>query len=137
MRSSSPGNAAVYPHLKNYSGFRQPVKQTFINYSKRMATPMLASLSMFLRSTLTTFPLLIRANRPFSSANAIVRGKLISTMWPVRTGVVIGRETKTPVLLILVLRPLKNLFASGSQILTGQERVVRISVRCSIKVSIV
>jgi len=56
---------------------------------------------------------------------------------PARIGVVIGIVTNTPVLLILVLRPLKNLFAAGSQILTGQERSIRASLRCSIKVSIV
>ncbi len=39
---------------------------------------------------------------------------------PARKGVVAGMRTSTPLLLILELLPLKNLFASGSQTLTGQ-----------------
>ncbi len=101
-----------------------------------MATPMLASLRILLRSTRTTFPLFIRANDPFSLANAVLRGKLTSTMFPGLTGVDIGRETSTPVLLIFVLRPLKNLFASGSQTLTGHESSVLTCCRCSATVSI-
>jgi len=52
-------------------------------------------------------------------------------------GAVTGRVIKTPVLLILQLRPLKNLLASGIQTLTGQETTFRLSLRCSTKVSIV
>ena len=105
-------------------------------YTNWIATPILASLNISLCSTLTTLPPLIRANWPFCFANASVRGKLISTKWPERIGVVIGNLMKTPVLLMFALRPLKNLFASGSQTLTGQDSVVRLSLRCSIKVSI-
>jgi hypothetical protein len=49
--------------------------------------------------------------------------------------VVIGKLIKTPVLLMFELFPLKNLFASGSHILIGQERFVLISLRCSTNVS--
>lgn len=112
-------------------------KKRFIHYSNAIATPILASLSTFLRSTLITLPLLIRANCPFSFAKVTVRGKLISTVWPDRTGVVIGTIIKTPVLLTLELWPLKNRFASGSQILTGQESCVRAFLRCSTTVSII
>ena len=81
------------------------VKQSPVIYSNRTATPMLLSLSIFLRSTLTTLPFLIRAKPPFSSAKAGVRGMLISTVWPARMGIVIGTLRKTPVLLMLELRP--------------------------------
>lgn len=97
---------------------------------------MLASLRMLLRSMRTTFPLFIRAKLPFSLASAVLRGKLTSTMFPGLTGVAIGRETRTPVLLIFALRPLKNLFASGSQTLTGHESSVLTCCRCSATVSI-
>jgi hypothetical protein len=101
-----------------------------------MATPMLASFRILLRSTRTTFPLFMRANDPFSLANSELRGKLISTMFPGLTGVAIGRDTRTPVLLIFAERPLKNLFASGSQTLTGHESSVLVCCRCSATVSI-
>lgn len=107
-----------------------------ITYSNAIPKPMHASLSMFLRSTLTTRPFLIRANCPFSSAKSAVRGKFNSTTLPAWTGVVIGTVMKTPTLLMLELRPLKNLFASGTQTLTGQHRLARIHFRCSVKTSI-
>jgi hypothetical protein len=56
---------------------------------------------------------------------------------PARTGVVIGIVTKTPVRLMFALLPLKNLFASGSQMLTGQHKFVLCCLRCSITVPIV
>jgi hypothetical protein len=56
-------------------------------------------------------------------------------MCPGRTGVVIGIDSSTPPFATLTVLPLKNLFASGSQMLTGQERVVRIALRFSTKVS--
>ena len=112
------------------------VKERLVIYSKVMATPILAFLSISLRSTLTTLPLLIRAYCPFSCANVVVRGKFISTILPGRTGVVIGTVTKTPVLLTFELRPLKNLLASGIQRLTGHESFVLGFLRCSTNVSI-
>jgi hypothetical protein len=105
-------------------------------YTNSIATPIFASLSRFSRSILTTFPLLIRAKEPFTLASVSVRGKLTSTTCPILIGVVIGTITNVPVLLIFELLPLKNLFASGSQTLTGHESSVRLSLRCSIKVSI-
>jgi len=47
-----------------------------------------------------------------------------------------GTERKTPVRLIFTHEPLKNLFASGSQRLTGQARLVLVWLRCSVIVSI-
>jgi len=102
-----------------------------------MPTPISAFSSKVVRSTLTILPVLIRANRPFSFARASVRGKLTSTSRPVRTGAVTGSTMKTPVLLILQLRPLTNLLASGIQTLTGQETVLRLSLRCSINACMV
>jgi hypothetical protein len=42
-------------------------------------------------------------------------------MCPARKGVVAGMRSSTPLLLILELLPLKNLFASGSQMLTARQ----------------
>ncbi len=108
-----------------------------LGYSNAIAMPIVVSFRIFWRSTLTTLPLLTRANCPFSFASTSVRGKFTSTVLPARTGVVIGTVIKTPVLLMLALLPLKNLLASGSQRLTGQDSFVRVSLRCSINVSIV
>jgi hypothetical protein len=96
----------------------------------------LAFLSISLRSTLTTTPLLIREYCPFSFASASVRGKLISKECPKRIGAVMGSFKRTPLLLMFELRPLKNLLASGSQMLTGQDITLRVSLRFSTKVSI-
>jgi hypothetical protein len=112
-------------------------EQCLIIYSKAIPTPISAFSRRFFRSTLTILPLLIRANCPFSFAKVSVRGKLSSTRWPVRIGAVIGSVIKTPVLLILQLRPRTNLFASGIQTLTGQATLLRLSFRCSIKACIV
>jgi hypothetical protein len=116
-------------------GKRCRIRQDSIT-SKAMPTPIAASSSRLPLSTRTTLPLFIRAKPPFFLARAIVRGKFNSTKLPAFRGVVTGRRTKTPVLLILELLPLKNLFASGSQTLTGQETCVREHLRCSVSVSI-
>lgn len=115
------------------------LKELFIIYSHSNAipTPISAFSSRFFRSTLTILPVLIRANCPFSLARVSVRGKFSSTRWPVRIGAVTGSVIKTPVLLILQLLPLTNLFASGIQTLTGQATLLRLSFRCSIKACIV
>jgi hypothetical protein len=102
-----------------------------------MPTPISAFSRRFFRSTLTILPVLIRANCPFSLARVSVRGKFNSTRWPVRTGAVTGSVMKTPVLLILQLRPITNLLACGIQTLTGQATLLRLSFRCSIKACIV
>jgi hypothetical protein len=116
-----------------------PIHQSpFTNYySKAMPTPISAFSRRFLRSTLTILPVLIRANCPFSFAKVSVRGKFSSTRLPVRTGAVTGSVMKTPVLLMLQLRPITNLLACGIQTLTGQATLLRLSFRCSIKACIV
>lgn len=70
---------------------------------------MVASLNILFRSILTTFPVLIRAKQPFLLANSMVRGKFISTMFPVWIGVAIDTEIRTPVSLMFALRPVQNL----------------------------
>jgi hypothetical protein len=47
------------------------------------------------------------------------------------------RNRYTPILLILELLPLKNLLAFGNQTLTGQDRSVLLSMRCSVIVSMI
>ena len=66
-----------------------------------------------------------------------MRGKFNSAVCPVLIGAVRGSLRKTPVLLTLQLRPLKNLLASGSHTLTGQASVLRLSLRCSDNASII
>jgi hypothetical protein len=46
-----------------------------------------------------------------------------------------GTVMKTPTLLMLALRPWKNRPACGNHTLTGQDRFVRCSLRCSTDVS--
>jgi hypothetical protein len=101
-------------------------------HSNTMPTPTVASSSSSPRSIRTTLPLLIRAKLPFLLASAIVRGKFSSTTCPARRGVVAGTLTSTPPLLMLLLLPLKNLFASGSHTLTGHATSVLVVFLCSL-----
>jgi hypothetical protein len=104
-------------------------------YANWTATPIVASLVIESRSTRITFPDFILANCPFFLARLMVRGKLISTTCPGFTGAAIGSDSNTPPFATLTVLPLKNLFASGSQRLTGQVSSVRPNLRFSITVS--
>ena len=131
LLSHCPARVESLSGLSSIPPARPGIDILCYHFSKAMPTPISAVSSMFLRSIRTTLPFFIRANCPYCSAKSLVRGKFSSTIFPDLRGAVSGILTKTPVLLTLQLRPLKNLLASGSHTLTGHARVFRISLRCS------